>query len=378
MSFNKYQIGLACIEELGGAPIRRLLEKYGDEEAIWKITDSEVNGLLTLTDKQKEAYISKRRRYDLDKTYEYVISKKVKLVAYRDSIYPVKLKEISSPPSYLFYLGNLPKDDVPSVSIIGARMCSEYGKEAAKYYSSVLSKNGVQVISGLASGIDGISQRAALDADGSSFGVLGSGIDVCYPVANKALYKDLAIRGGVISENPIGSKPLPYHFPMRNRIISGLSDIVLVVEAKEKSGTLITVSMALEQGKDVYALPGNYNSRLSLGCNKLIADGAGIAYSPEVLLEELGMKYNIEKQNKSDERIFSRLSKVDWADEEEYKTAKEIIKLLNKHDYDINQLYEELKDITIEQLSYILMKLSMENIVSDSLGKYHLCNLCTS
>lgn len=378
MSFNKYQIGLACIEELGGAPVRRLLEKYGDEETIWEAPDSEINTLLILTDKQKEAFTSIRRRFDLDKSYEYVLSKRVKLVAYKDSIYPTKLKEIPSPPSYLFYLGNLPKDDVPSVSIIGARMCSEYGKEAAKYYSSVLSKNGVQVISGLASGIDGISQRAALDADGSSFGVLGSGIDVCYPVANKTLYKDLAIRGGVISENPIGSKPLPYHFPMRNRIISGLSDIVLVVEAKEKSGTLITVSMALEQGKDVYALPGNYNSRLSLGCNKLIADGAGIAYSPEVLLEELGMKYNIEKQNGAEERIFSRLSKVDWTDDEEYKTAKELIKLLNKHDYDINQLYEELKDVTIEQLSYILMKLSMENIVSDSLGKYHLCNLCTS
>ncbi len=378
MSFNKYQIGLACIEELGGAPIRRLLEKYGDEETIWEAPDFEINTLLILTDKQKEAFTSKRRRFDLDKSYEYVLSKKVKLVAYRDSIYPTKLKEIPSPPSYLFYLGNLPKDDVPSVSIIGARMCSEYGKEAAKYYSSVLSKNGIQVISGLASGIDGISQRAALDADGSSFGVLGSGIDVCYPVANKTLYKDLAIRGGVISENPIGSKPLPYHFPMRNRIISGLSDIVLVVEAKEKSGTLITVSMALEQGKDVYALPGNYNSRLSLGCNKLISDGAGIAYSPEVLLEELGMKYNIEKQNGTEERIYSKLSKVDWIDEEEHKTAKELIKLLNKHDYDINQLYEELKDITIEQLSYILMKLSMENIVSDSLGKYHLCNLCTS
>ncbi|HAL02701.1 MAG TPA: DNA-protecting protein DprA [Lachnospiraceae bacterium] len=372
MSFNKYQIGLACIEELGGASVRRLLEKYGDEETIWEAPDSEINTLLILTDKQKEAFTSKRRRFDLDKSYEYVLSKRVKLVAYRDSIYPTKLKEIPSPPSYLFYLGNLPKDDIPSVSIIGARMCSEYGKEAAKYYSSVLSKNGIQVISGLASGIDGISQRAALDADGSSFGILGSGIDVCYPVANKTLYKDLAIRGGVISENPIGSKPLPYHFPMRNRIISGLSDIVLVVEAKEKSGTLITVSMALEQGKDVYALPGNYNSRLSLGCNKLIADGAGIAYSPEVLLEELGMKYNIEKQNGAEERIYSRLSKVDWTDEDEYKTAKELIKLLNKQDYDINQLYEELKDITIEQLSYILMKLSMENIVSDRLGKYHL------
>ena len=378
MSFNKYQIGLACIEELGGASVRRLLEKYGDEETIWEAPDSEINTLLILTDKQKEAFTSIRRRFDLDKSYEYVLSKRVKLVAYRDSIYPTKLKEIPSPPSYLFYLGNLPKDDIPSVSIIGARMCSEYGKEAAKYYSSVLSKNGIQVISGLASGIDGISQRAALDADGSSFGILGSGIDVCYPVANKTLYKDLAIRGGVISENPIGSKPLPYHFPMRNRIISGLSDIVLVVEAKEKSGTLITVSMALEQGKDVYALPGNYNSRLSLGCNKLIADGAGIAYSPEVLLEELGMKYNIEKQNKSDERIYSRLSKVDWADEDEYKTAKELIKLLNKQDYDINQLYEKVKNITIEQLNYILMKLTMENIVSDSLGKYHLCNLCTS
>ncbi len=378
MSFNKYQIGLACIEELGGTPVRKLVKEYGNEEEVWKLGDNQINGIAYLTDRQKQAFIYQKRSLNPDYLLEYTLSKDIKLVSYGDSDYPEKLNNIPSPPSYLFFRGKLPNKNLSSVAIIGARMCSEYGKEAARVFSKELAKEGVQIISGLASGIDGISQRAALDVDGESFGILGSGIDVCYPVSNKKLYNDLIDKGGLISENPLKSKPMPYHFPMRNRIISGLADIVLVVEAKEKSGTLITVNMALEQGRDVYALPGNYNSRLSFGCNKLIADGAGIAYSPEVLLEELGMKYDIEKQNKSEERIFSRLSKVDWTDDEEYKTAKELIKLLNKHDYDINQLYEELKDITIEQLSYILMKLSMENIVSDSLGKYHLCNLCTS
>ena len=254
--------------------MRKLIKEFGSEEAVWKLKDNQINCIVYLTDRQKQAFIYQKRSLNPDYLLEYTLSKNIKLVSYGDSDYPEKLNNIPSPPSYLFFRGKLPNKNLSSVAIIGARMCSEYGKEAARVFSKELAKEGVQIISGLASGIDGISQRAALDVNGESFGILGSGIDVCYPVSNKKLYNDLIDKCGLISENPLKSKPMPYHFPMRNRIISGLADIVLVVEAKEKSGTLITVDFALEQGRDVFVVPGNINSINSVGTNELIKQGA--------------------------------------------------------------------------------------------------------
>ena len=181
----------------------------------------------------------------------------------------------------------MPADEKPTVAIVGARMCSEYGRAAAKEFGSKLAESGIQIISGLAMGIDGISQRAAIDAGADSFGVLGCGVDVCYPKSNQDLYERLLKQGGVLSEFLPGTPPKAQHFPARNRIISGLSDLVLVIEAKEKSGTGITVDMALEQGREVYALPGRITDALSKGCHKLIKQGAGIATSPEDIIAAL-------------------------------------------------------------------------------------------
>ena len=226
------------------------------------------------------------------------IKNKMYCVKKGESGYPRRLLELSGMPDKLYFYGRLPDDEKPSIAIVGARMCSSYGRIQSFSYGKFVSRAGVQVISGLALGIDSEGHKGALEGNTPTFAVLGSGADVCYPAANKHLY-DRILRngGGIISEYPPGTAPRNYFFPARNRIISGLSDVVLVVEAKEKSGSLITAGCALEQGKAVYAVPGAVNDALSRGCHKLIYDGAGIAYCPEILLEE--WKISVKSREKS-------------------------------------------------------------------------------
>lgn len=201
--------------------------------------------------------------------------------------YPARLREIPDPPACLYVKGRLPENDRPSVAVIGARDCSAYGRSVAMQLGAGLGAAGVQVVSGMARGIDGISQEAALDAGGTSFGVLGCGADICYPAQNRGLYEKLCAEGGVLSEYEPGTPPRAWHFPPRNRIVSGLADAVVVVEARAGSGTLITVDMALEQGREVYAVPGRVTDGLSVGCNRLIRLGAGLLPDMEEFLEEL-------------------------------------------------------------------------------------------
>ena len=211
----------------------------------------------------------------------------IRMVERGERDYPARLLEIPDPPERLYVLGRLPEEKVPSVAIIGARECSEYGSYVAARLGECMGRNGIQVISGMARGIDGIGQTAALDVGGSSFAVLGSGVDVCYPARNRRLYERLRERGGVLSEYPPGTPALSRNFPPRNRIVSGLADAVVVVEAREKSGTLITVDMALEQGKEVYAVPGRVTDALSSGCNRLVKLGAAMLLDPEELAETM-------------------------------------------------------------------------------------------
>lgn len=206
-----------------------------------------------------------------------------------DPDYPEKLSNIKDPPAGIYVRGSLPDPNIPSVAIVGSRICSQYGRLMAEQFGETLAKNGVQIISGLARGIDGISQLAAVNAGGRSFGILGCGVLQVYPASNSEIYKAVLQNGGLISEFRPDAPPINKYFIMRNRIISALADIVLIVEAKEKSGTQITVNRALEQGKDIYAIPGRVTDICSQGCNKLIAQGAGIATSPETVLNALGI-----------------------------------------------------------------------------------------
>ena len=219
------------------------------------------------------------------------------------SVYPARLKELPGMPKQLYYIGSFPDDAKPTAAIVGARLCSPYGRIQAFNYGKFLSEHGVQVISGMAAGIDAEGHKGALEGGTPTFAVLGNGVDICYPSSSRGIYRRIPEKnGGIISEYEPGTKGRAYYFPARNRIISGLADLVLVVEAKEKSGSLITAACALEQGKMVYAIPGAVNDALSRGCHKLIYDGAGIAYSPEILLDEWGLsvkkKTNLSEKSK--------------------------------------------------------------------------------
>lgn len=221
----------------------------------------------------------------------------------------------------------------------------------ARKLSGALSGAGAQIISGLALGIDGIAQRMAVEAGGSSFGILGSGVDLCYPRENFSLYQDILEKGGILSEFPPGSQPKPFHFPMRNRLISGLSDVVIVVEAREKSGSLITADLALEQGKDVYAVPGRSTDDLSRGCNRLIAQGAGVILTPESLLEDLNLT------QPAGEKFQKR--QVSLAPEEELVYSN--LDLLPKG---LNEIAENTA-LSIGSLAGILLRLQLKDMAAE-------------
>lgn len=298
MEKEYFEFWFAAIHPLSCKKKLKLKELFGNGKEIYHIEESSLHKLLFLTDKEIEAIIMSKKEKEIQKTYEAVRTGEVKFYHYGSEGYPKRLMEIDSPPYALYVKGRLPREDRLSISVIGARQCSPYGRRLARQIGLELAGYGAQVVSGMARGIDGIAQTEALRAGGYSCGVLAGGVDVCYPREHVELYMELLEKGGLVSEQPLKTKPLASYFPARNRIISGLSDAVIVVEAKEKSGTFITVDRALEQGKEVYALPGDVTNALSNGCHMLIKQGAGLFTTTKEMLEELGFRYdkNVKKQ----------------------------------------------------------------------------------
>ncbi len=265
----------------------KLLERYGTPGAVFTAEEKELEANFVKSRIRIAELCRSRKAWDFGKEEEALRKKGIRFVSREHPDFPRRLLEIPGSPGGLFVKGRLPAGESPAVAVVGARECSAYGRNAALWFGRVLAENGVQVISGMARGIDGFGQWGALQGKGETFAVLGSGADVCYPARNRELYLRLEREGGILSENPPGTPPLKHLFPLRNRLISGLADAVLVIEAKEKSGSLITADLALEQGKDVYAVPGRLKDALSSGCHNLIRQGAGLAVSPEKLLEDL-------------------------------------------------------------------------------------------
>lgn len=281
---RKYAYFLCSIPMIGGVRAECLLTRFGTLRGIY---EAGASGWKECVSDSIVEYMERQKRDgEWEREYEQLSSKQIRFVLHEEEGFPGKLLEIPDPPYGIFYKGDLPEETQPSVAVIGARECSEYGRYVAEELGRYLGRQGIQVISGMARGIDGISQQAALSAGGTSYGVLGCGVDICYPSQNRKLYEELLQKGGLISAYAPGTKPLPQYFPPRNRIVSGLSDALIVIEARQKSGTLITVDMALEQGKDVYVVPGRIIDRLSDGCNRLLTQGAGVFLSPESFLEE--------------------------------------------------------------------------------------------
>jgi len=239
----------------------------------------------------------------------------MKEIKITDKDFPEILNHIPKPPKQLFIRGEILEEDKNAIAIVGARKFTSYGKQVAYDFAYALAKNGITVISGLALGIDGEAHKGALDAGGRTIAVLGSGIDdkSIYPYTHKPLAERVIKNGALISEYGPGTPAMPYQFPERNRIVSGLSVGVLIVEAKEKSGSLITAKLALEQNKDIFAVPGHIFSPMSTGTNKLIQEGAKLVTKVEDILEELELsgikteRKNIELEG-NEKKVFEVLS----------------------------------------------------------------------
>ena len=282
----KYDFWLASLLYIDSRKRIRVREMCGSAQAVYELKEETLKNMYLFTDTELQ-YLLESRKKDLNRIWECFLAKNMRLIPYSSRAYPDKLTHIAQPPYAIFCKGAMP-DARKSVGIVGARMCSEYGRSIATKLGKLLADKDVQVISGMALGIDSASHAGALQGKGSTFAVLGCGCDVCYPKNARNLYENIqSSGGGILSEYPPGTLPHSRLFPPRNRIISALSDLVLVIEAREKSGTLITVDMALEQGKDVFAVPGRITDTCSRGCNRLIGNGAGIAVSVAQLLQEL-------------------------------------------------------------------------------------------
>ncbi|MBD5546580.1 MAG: DNA-protecting protein DprA [Lachnospiraceae bacterium] len=281
-----YRYWMHNLPGIGDRTIEKLLKEFGSAKDVYRARNHLPKQMLRKNASESIEEFSKS--WEIEKQYAKLRQRGIRFYSLEDEEYPMRLKKLTHPPYALYCMGNMPEEECPSIAIIGARECSEYGRYMAEAFAGKMADAGVAVVSGMARGIDGISQRAAVDKKGRTYAVLGSGVDVCYPASNKKLYQDIqSTGGGILSVFPPGTSPQKTQFPERNRIVAGLSDVILVVEARAKSGTWITVDMALEQGKNVYAVPGRLTDRLSDGCNLLIRQGAGIALAPEDILAEL-------------------------------------------------------------------------------------------
>lgn len=277
--------------------IRRIGEEAHGFENAYYIEGTQLfeKGILKTEERAGAFDTWKKELNRLLEEYGRLSEKGIRFVTPLDEEYPRRLLHIYDYPMGLYVKGKLPEEEKAAVAVIGARNCTAYGKQTAEYISRELAENGVQIISGLALGIDEAGHRGAMAGGGATFAVLGCGVNICYPKTNYRTYEQILEKGGILSEYPPGTGPDAWHFPVRNRIISGLSDAVLVMEARKKSGSLITAELGLEQGKDIFALPGRISDALSEGCNSLIESGAEILLSSGQVLEHLGI-FNQKKE----------------------------------------------------------------------------------
>lgn len=286
MSALKYWVWLTELPGLHNQTRLQLLEHFQSPEDIYYADPAE----LLLTEgitREQAALFSDHRLESADRILADCAALDLRILTLQDADYPSRLKNIYDPPCLLYIRGRLPAlDEEAAVAVVGTRTATPYGITAAEKLSYGLAAGGAVVVTGLARGIDAAAARGALRAGGTPVGVLGNGIDVVYPAESRYLYEDVAAAGALVSEYAPGTAPAKPHFPARNRIMSGLSVATLVVEAPEKSGALITAETALEQGRDVFAVPGPIDAPMSRGCNRLIRDGAGLAAESWDLLRE--------------------------------------------------------------------------------------------
>jgi DNA processing protein len=284
----KYWVGFSLIPGIGRARFSLLESHFGDLEAAWNASASDFKA-AGLDARTVQAIASRRPRISLEAEMEKLEQYRVKALTWNDAAYPPRLKEIYDRPPLLYVRGALLPEDEWAVAVVGTRRATIYGRQVTEEIVADLARSRITIISGLARGIDSIAHRAALEAGGRTVAVLASGLDTVYPAEHAKLAREIMAHGALVSEHPLGMPPRSDHFPRRNRIMSGLSLGVLVVEAGETSGALITARLALEQNREVFAVPGSILSTTSQGTNGLIQEGAKLVRGYDDILEELNL-----------------------------------------------------------------------------------------
>ena len=283
-----YWVGFNLVKGIGAARLRALLQHFGDVETAWNASPQDLRA-AGLGPKLVETFQQVRADVSLERVWERMQHQGIQVLTWEDEDYPSRLKEIDQPPPVLYLRGSLIPEDEWAVAIVGTRGITPYGRQMTADLASILARRGVTVVSGLARGVDAEAHKAVLAAGGRTFAVLGSGVDHIYPPEHRQLAERILSSGALISDYAPGTPPDGINFPPRNRIISGLSLAVIVVEAGEHSGALITAEFAVEQGREVFALPGNINAPKSIGCNRLIQQGARPLLGPDDVLETLDL-----------------------------------------------------------------------------------------
>ena len=371
----KYWVALKWVEGVGNVGFKALLEAFGSPRKVFEAPLSMIKAVPGIGDKTAPQIKAFKDWKKVEKELECADSTGVSIVTSQDPLYPSQLLSTYDYPAFLYVKGHLKEDDV-NVAVVGSRTASTYGKFTTERLCRELVLRGITVISGLARGIDSAAHRGALSGKGRTIAVLGCGLDVVYPPENEKLFTEISLQGALISEFPFGTPPNAPNFPARNRIISGISLGVVVVEASEKSGSLITARIALEQGREVFAVPGSIDSSGSRGTNKLIKQGAKLIENVEDILEEIlpqvtrapkSVKPD-QRQKQPDDHQKILTSSPDPVLKETEKTVWQVLSQIPVH---IDQIITST-GLTAHEVLGILLNLELQGLIEQKPGKTYM------
>ncbi len=353
-----YLNALNRLPVLGARRITALLAHYGSAEQVWQAPGEDYAQILSLKKEVGEQLAKDKQALDPEAEWLNLERYKIKTLSIEAEDFPWLLKQIPYPPPVLYYLGCLEALAGPAVAIVGSRRSTFYGQEVAGKLAGELAAAGITVVSGMALGVDTAAHRGALEGGGKTAAVLGCGLDLCYPPQNRKLMEEIVSNGVVFSEFPLGTQPLAANFPQRNRIISGLTLGTVVVEATAKSGSLITANYALEQDREVFAVPGNIGSPYSRGCHRLIKEGARLVESAADILAELNLAEGHEEQ------LSLLLPAPELSDDENI-----LLQLIPYYPLHIDDLIRS-GAFSAASTSSLLLSLELKKLIRQTPGKY--------
>ena len=357
MDQKRYWVGFNLARGIGAVRLQALIRYFGDVGSAWQASPDKLRA-AGLGPKVVERLVEIRRSVELDKLCDRIAAQGIQVLTWEDDNYPPHLKEIEQPPPVLYVRGEVLAEDHFAVAIVGTRKVTPYGRQITEELSAFLAGNGLTVVSGLARGVDAVAHSAALKAGGRTMAVLGSGVDRIYPPENLALAEQIMARGAIISDYPVGTPPESSNFPPRNRIISGLSMAVVVVEAGETSGALITAEFAAGQGREIFAVPGSILAPQSKGTNKLIQQGALPLLSPQDIMQALNLT------RVGEQKAARKILPGDAVE-------AQVLDLLNNEPVHVDEI-RNLTGLPIEKVSATLVIMELKGMVRQVGGMHYV------